>query len=189
VIEQASEQMLNGYQFAMEIPNGMIIDDIINTNSESFDQSSWSIENGILKVSHYNVVEDQQISLNLIVSAIGEQTELKLVDALSGEAYNKHDEKVSLRFDIHANQDQFDISANYPNPFSSVTNIDINVPEGVAEFVVTDMTGKVIMSRSVDQDVNRITLRDSDLGGNAGIYFYTLKNNNHSLTKKCILIK
>jgi len=189
MIEQVSDQLLNGYQFAMVIPKGMIIDQISNPNTKSFDESSWFVDGNLLKVSHYNVVEDQTINLKIDVASFGEQTELKLVGTIAGEAYNKSDEKVSIRFDIHVNGNQFDISANYPNPFSSVTNIDINIPDGKAQLIITDITGKVVLSRVVNQNIDRITLSDSDLGGDAGIYFYTLKNNNQSLTKKCILIK
>ena len=86
---------------------------------------------------------------------------------------------------------KFELGQNYPNPFNPVTNIKFSIPkEGYASLKVFDMTGKLIATYleghvkagKYNAEIDGTTL-------SSGTYFYTLKADRFSDTKKMILIK
>ncbi|MFZ1321637.1 MAG: choice-of-anchor V domain-containing protein [Ignavibacteria bacterium] len=90
----------------------------------------------------------------------------------------------------------YKLDQNFPNPFNPSTNISFEIPK--AEFVnlkVFDITGKEI-STLVNQGLQagkyniRFDLNNSNYHNlNSGIYFYTLKTDNYTETKRMMLIK
>lgn len=92
--------------------------------------------------------------------------------------------------------ESFRLHQNYPNPFNPSTKIKFDIPEGKNfdglnySLTIYDITGKIV-DKLVNQKLNSGTY---EAGFNAiefpaGIYFYTLANEEFSVTKKMIIIK
>jgi hypothetical protein len=81
--------------------------------------------------------------------------------------------------------------SNYPNPFTSNTTIQFQIKSNsYVSLVVYDQTGKKIstlVNRVLPASAYNILFDGSSLP--AGIYFYTLKVDNYSTTRKMIRIK
>ncbi len=85
----------------------------------------------------------------------------------------------------------FTLSQNYPNPFNPVTQIEYSIPvKSQISVEVFDLLGVKVSTlyEGVQKAGNhKVTFNGSKLAG--GIYFYRLKSDNVSLTKKLILLK
>jgi hypothetical protein len=85
----------------------------------------------------------------------------------------------------------FSLSQNYPNPFNPTTNIKFAVSKaGFVSLKVYDMLGKevaVLVNNNMALGTYEYQFDASKL--TSGIYFYTLKTNGFSETKKMMLIK
>ena len=85
----------------------------------------------------------------------------------------------------------FQLHQNYPNPFNSSTSISISLPiHCKPELNIYDITGRhiaTLMDDWHDAGIHRITFDASNLS--SGIYFYQLKANNFTDTKKMVFIK
>lgn len=80
---------------------------------------------------------------------------------------------------------------NYPNPFNPSTKITFGMQKsGNAEITVYDITGKALrtlVNRNFDAGTHTIDFNADGL--TSGVYFYTLKANGYTETKKMILNK
>jgi hypothetical protein len=85
----------------------------------------------------------------------------------------------------------FSLSQNYPNPFNPSTKINFSLPENTeAKLTVYDMGGKeveVLVNQSLQAGVYSADWHPVNLS--SGIYFYTLKTNKFTDTRKMILVK
>jgi|GEM_PF-1728051 len=85
----------------------------------------------------------------------------------------------------------FALSQNYPNPFNPTTKINFAVSKvGYVSLKVYDITGKIV-GDLVNQKlgVGTYEYQFNGQGLSSGIYFYTLKADGFSETKKMMLIK
>ncbi|HEX2786438.1 MAG TPA: T9SS type A sorting domain-containing protein [Ignavibacteria bacterium] len=85
----------------------------------------------------------------------------------------------------------FKLTQNYPNPFNPITTINFSVPvKGFVSLKIYDVTGRMVADL-VNQEMiageYKYDFNASNL--NSGVYFYTLRGNNFSETKKMMLIK
>jgi photosystem II stability/assembly factor-like uncharacterized protein len=87
--------------------------------------------------------------------------------------------------------DAFSLKQNYPNPFNPATKISFNIKNATfASLKVFDMTGKEVknlVNENVGAGSYEIDFDGSEL--NSGVYFYTLKTNEFTETKKMMLVK
>lgn len=85
----------------------------------------------------------------------------------------------------------FILYQNYPNPFNPSTQIMFQVPESQnVEIKVYDIIGNEITTLAagiVSAGIHSVKFEGGMLS--SGIYFYTLRANNYSLTKKMVLTK
>ena len=82
------------------------------------------------------------------------------------------------------------ISLPFPNPSTTTTRIDYQLPTGVksGELVFYDLNGTIIKTFQVDNSFNTIEINNSDL--NSGTYFYNLiVQNTFSTSRKMIIIR
>jgi hypothetical protein len=92
--------------------------------------------------------------------------------------------------------DKFYLHQNYPNPFNPSTNIEFYVPSNVkretsnVKLIIYDMSGKelaVLVNEQLNAGAYKVSWDASNYS--SGVYFYELKTNNFSETKKMLLIK
>ena len=85
----------------------------------------------------------------------------------------------------------FTLSQNYPNPFNPGTEIDYQIPEeGKVTIKVYDILGNLVKTLvNEDKRSGQYHLKFNAGGLASGIYFYTLKVNTYTSTKKFVLIK
>ncbi len=89
----------------------------------------------------------------------------------------------------HAAIADYDVTQNYPNPFNGTSTVEVNVHHTTnLSLEVVNMMGQVV--HTIDAGVaqpgmNEITIDASKL--TAGVYFYTVKAGEASVTKKMIV--
>lgn len=86
---------------------------------------------------------------------------------------------------------EFSLGQNYPNPFNPVTNIVFDLPSATfAKLVIYDLLGREITT-IVNEQLRAGTYKVDWNASNypSGIYFYVLTTENHSESKKMILLK
>ena len=85
----------------------------------------------------------------------------------------------------------FQLEQNYPNPFNPTTKIRYSIPEysfvTLKVFTLLGEEIETLFNREQTAGVYETAFDASDL--TSGVYFYTLKTNNSSFTKKMIIIK
>ena len=86
---------------------------------------------------------------------------------------------------------QFSLSQNYPNPFNPSTKIEYSIQQkGKVRLAVYDLLGReieVLVNKEQNPGRHEISFLSNNLP--SGIYFYKLSINNHSITKKMMLMK
>ncbi len=85
----------------------------------------------------------------------------------------------------------YSLSQNFPNPFNPITNIDFSLPHaGFVTLKVYNLLGqkvKTLINGYRDKGYYEITLDASDLA--SGIYIYRLVAENHSFSRKMVVLK
>ncbi|MBS4055973.1 MAG: T9SS type A sorting domain-containing protein [Bacteroidales bacterium] len=81
------------------------------------------------------------------------------------------------------------VSQNYPNPFSSETNINVNlVKGGNIGLEVFNMTGQKVFETSTGyHPAGTVTLKMNAEGLTSGIYFYTVSAGGEKITRKMLV--
>ena len=83
------------------------------------------------------------------------------------------------------------LSQNFPNPFNPSTTINFDIPrDGNVSLKVFDLSGKevgAIVNETMAAGYHSVRYDGSSLS--SGIYFYTLKADNFTATKKLVLLK
>lgn len=86
---------------------------------------------------------------------------------------------------------KYDLSQNYPNPFNPSTVINYSIPKsGLVTLSVYNLLGQEVATLVNEQQAAgsyKATFNASQFS--SGVYFYTLKSNSITLTKKMILLK
>ena len=87
--------------------------------------------------------------------------------------------------------EKFSLKQNFPNPFNPATKINFDIKNSTfATLKVYDMTGKEVKSlvnENIAAGSYEVNFNASEL--NSGVYFYTLKTNEFTETKKMMLVK
>jgi hypothetical protein len=125
---------------------------------------------------HWNNQTDKQYSRNL---GENEGIELFLVDQNSSVSYK------------NTQLAGFDIKQNYPNPFSSFTNISYSIPvNSTVDLRVYDYSGREIMLiENAQKPAGSYTIEFDGSHLPAGNYIYRFTANNYSASKKFVITK
>ncbi len=87
--------------------------------------------------------------------------------------------------------DQYSLSQNYPNPFNPSTIINFNLPmSGSVSLKVFNVMGQEVaelINSELVKGNHKVQFNASNLG--SGVYFYTLKTQNFTSTKRMVLVK
>jgi membrane dipeptidase len=82
----------------------------------------------------------------------------------------------------------FIVAQNYPNPFNPSTTIEFNIPKSSeVQILIHDIIGQLVASRSQFLISGNYSI-NWNASGSAGVYFYTIKSSQESITKKMILL-
>jgi ligand-binding sensor domain-containing protein len=83
------------------------------------------------------------------------------------------------------------LSQNYPNPFNPTTSIEYQLPKkGFVTIRIYDMLGRAVATLvNQDKQPGKYTVEFTASNFASGMYFYQLKMNDFTLTKKMILLK
>lgn len=88
------------------------------------------------------------------------------------------------------------LSQNYPNPFNPETIIEFSIPQrSHTELIIYNILGEVVaipINKTLPAGIHKIVWDGTDSSGKqlpSGIYFYSVKSDNHSETKKMVLLK
>ena len=85
-------------------------------------------------------------------------------------------------------EEGFELSQNYPNPFDGSTRIEFSIPAaGKVRFVVTDALGRQVYNQLQEYSQGRNTIVFSADQFPAGIYYYTVIYNGERRMKKMIV--
>jgi len=88
---------------------------------------------------------------------------------------------------VSASQHFFDV---YPNPASHTFNTVINGLEAKdAQMTISDVTGKTMMSRSIDIQQGRQVFTTDISGFGSGVYFVTINSHGTTQTQKLMIMK
>ena len=120
----------------------------------------------------------------------GDNVEIYNLITSKGNRLNKEKIK-TISYMGTSSVNDYSLSQNYPNPFNPTTQISYQVPtNGFVTLKVYDVLGNAVQTL-VDgyQQIGKynITFDGSKLA--SGVYFYTIKVNDFSATKKLILLK
>jgi len=87
--------------------------------------------------------------------------------------------------------ERFTLDQNYPNPFNPSTTINFSLPNsGLVSLKVYDISGKEIANLvNENLTVGTYEYKFNAASLSSGIYFYTLKSDNITETKKMLLVK
>jgi photosystem II stability/assembly factor-like uncharacterized protein len=140
--------------------------------------NSWTIQ-GNQSNEYLHDVDFSNSSVGIAVGKNG-----AIVKTTSGGLVN-----VSLQSTLKP--ESFSLKQNYPNPFNPATKISFDIKNSTfASLKIFDMSGKEIKAL-VDENLAagsyEINFNASEL--NSGVYFYTLKTNEYTETKKMMLVK
>ncbi|MCC7429514.1 T9SS type A sorting domain-containing protein, partial [bacterium] len=87
----------------------------------------------------------------------------------------------------------FSLSQNFPNPFNPETQINYELKiSGKANLLIFNLLGEKIREFELVKNKGFVTWNGTDETGkqvSSGIYFYKLKSENFSETKKMVLLK
>jgi len=84
----------------------------------------------------------------------------------------------------------FEVEQNYPNPFNPTTTFKFTIPNGGAwKLGVYNITGQLVESFSGVSESGYETVVWDASNLSSGIYFYRVTTEEHSMTKKAVLLK
>jgi hypothetical protein len=108
------------------------------------------------------------------------------------EAYSAGSDIMDLSLTFRGSADQFDFELlqNEPNPFVDYTQIGFVLPEsGEATLTLFDVTGKQLVNQSVDgvKGLNKVEVNKSQINAN-GIIYYQVQFQGYTATKKMLVL-
>lgn len=117
-------------------------------------------------------------------------------DVTSSEAYDNELNPKEIKWNVRDGKvllasDEFELYQNAPNPFNKETVINFKLGSAAnASLSIYNVTGKVIYFRQIaaQKGMNTVKINRSDLSG-AGMYYYQLDADNHSATKRMIILE
>lgn len=192
---------ISGMQFTLAFDSDMlsltgINPGVLNVNDSNFGMNN--IHNGVLSVS-WNTGAAMKLDANATLFSITFATKDKgnignaiqiNSDVLKSEAYDANDDVMHVTWRVNSANEGFELYQNNPNPFKHATVINYSLPQAMtAQFTISDVTGKVIKTWSVqgDKGQNKVEFTHDNLP--AGILYYTIQAGEYVATKKMIVIE
>jgi hypothetical protein len=152
----------------------------ISKTSSAFEKIGFISGKGTVYTSTNYSFEDKNLNSGKYIYR------LKQID------YNGNFESFDLNGEVSVTLPvKYELSQNYPNPFNPVTRINFDLPaDSKLEIKVYDIAGRevaCILNEFKKAGYHTVTFNAS--GFSSGVYFYRMKTNDFSITKKMTLIK
>ena len=186
------------WQTATEVNNyGFEVQRQYQVSSSEYQDKSWEKIGFVLghgttnSPKQYSFTDSLNLTLNPNLTLINYR--LKQIDNDGTFAYSKIitvdlSQVTGIEEEIPA---EFSLSQNYPNPFNPATTIQFAIPKAShVSLKVYDVLGNEVaelVNEELSAGVYNRTFNAANLS--SGIYFYTLRANNFTATKKLMLIK
>jgi len=110
--------------------------------------------------------------------------EFELLAALNGESAKGEQNETTV-------PSNFSLSQNYPNPFNPTTEIEFALPTASnAKLKVYDVNGRLVttlVNETLTAGAHRVSFDAARLP--SGVYFYNLRADHHSITRKMVLLR
>jgi len=199
-INSSNTNPILGLQFAISIDgleNVRMTSGAINITENNYSIEGEEIRFSWSAIQAMNLIAGEALFTIEGIANKGISTEeaisIDTKSSLVAEAYGT--DLMVMNIDIASRNlvinDRFKVAQNEPNPFGDVTNISYNLPEaGNVSLSITDVTGKVVFTRSNDapRGEGQFVIEASNLN-QSGVYYYTVTSGDHTSTNKMILIK
>ncbi|NIT59858.1 MAG: T9SS type A sorting domain-containing protein [Aliifodinibius sp.] len=147
-----------------------IIDTAFIFNGESWLESDSSLYN-------WEVITTDNIDF---VKNLGSALSFIFVDSLATDI-----------LEITDTQFHFDLKQNYPNPFNPTTKIKFSLPRSsYVHLSVYNLIGREVaklISSNLKAGIHEVTFNGTELS--SGVYFYSLRSQGFTATRKLLLIK
>lgn len=195
-----------GYQFTFAFDNAaMEFVDMksgeLAISAENFSalKASEGIVTTIFASEEAATIADDAVLFTLVFNAKSEVALSKVLTANSSltpaMGVNSSDENLDIALEFNTNNGvvasgDFDLKQNNPNPFSTVTAIEFNLPQASkATLTIYDVTGKIVYTRKVDaaKGLNKELVSRTQIGS-TGVMFYQLVAGDYSATKKMVIL-
>jgi hypothetical protein len=184
---------LEGYQFTLNYDKSKLELLDVEGNQENF----GILEDGVLTTSWNGRLNNNEALFTLVFRAkrsglLSESIHLNS-SITTAEAYTTEAEvlDISLAFNEKYQPTSFELYQNMPNPFNGTTTIGFNLPtKGDATLTILDATGKRIkvIQNTFNKGYNAVYLDKSELGA-TGVFYYRLETEQHTATKKMVIIE
>ena len=171
----------------------------INAENFSADRAAAGIVTTAFNSNEAATVADDEVLFTLVFNT---KSEVALSSVLSANSsltpamgVNANDEILDIALEFNTNNGTvtaggFDLKQNTPNPFSTVTAIEYNLPEASkATLTIYDVTGKIVYSKKIDaaKGLNKELVSRTQIGS-TGVMFYQLVAGDYSATKKMVIL-
>jgi hypothetical protein len=191
---------LEGFQGTLKLENGLEFAGIEYGAAQAGSFNVAYAERGIINMSYYVTAGELTTDEVLFTLNAYATADAKLSDALSitsdytiAEAYTTTEglNGLDLSFGATATETAgFELFQNTPNPVADVTTIAYSLAAAApATITVQDITGKVVLRRSVEgtRGQNTITITSGELR-TTGMLTYTIVSGDFTATKKMVVL-
>lgn len=188
-IQLGQATALSGFQFDLRINDESVeILEVINGKLDMTNSFASSLfDEGILRTSYYNSsAEYFNMDDTLFYVKIGVLSDqllsniFYLMDAdLAAEYYDEHIESYQLRllFEAEKIKSERSLFQNFPNPFTTQTNIQFTLDKGMdVQLKLFSENGSEVLVRTISgkPGVNTVVIDKRSIGEVSGLYFYSL---------------
>ncbi len=140
-----------------------------------------------------NLENDRLFSLKFKAKRNSQLRDLLSVNSriIPAEAYDRSLQLMDVQLDFNASKGEFELFQNAPNPFRTQTSIRFLLPAAAnGTLSVLDVSGRVlkVVKGLFFKGFNEIQIERKDLTGK-GVYYYRLKTETYTATKKMILLE
>jgi len=195
-----------GYQFTFAFDQNAVEFVDMKSGAIAISAENFSAEraaDGIVTTAVNNndvmTVADDEVLFTLVFNAKSEASISSVLTANSSltpaMGVNGNDEVLDVALEFNTNSGVvtaggFDLKQNTPNPFSTVTAIEFNLPEASkATLTIYDVTGKIVYVKKIDasKGLNKELVSKTQIGS-TGVMFYQLVAGDYSATKKMVIL-
>jgi len=194
-----SMESMEGMQFSLNF-NSELIDlqdiesnilDISGTNYAEHNNSiffSWNSQNSV-KLNSENPI----MILKFIAKEDGQlNKQLALNNDINAEVYNEDLNIFNLTLNQRdADNSEFTLYQNMPNPFTNETEIAFSLPEnGEVKLTIYDVTGKVMYQKiqNYNRGYNSVSVSKDDLNFANGVLYYKVENGANIAVRKMVML-